>query len=77
MAMAYDLTVIMELEDTHERLEGMKVYATTPEGRFIMGSRYNAADTTYLIGNLPDMPLHVRYELGGNQYAEEVSTPPY
>ena len=75
MAMAYDLAVIMEVENTHERLEGIPVYATTREGKFIAGSTYSAADSVYIIRDLPDTPLHVRFELGGNQYAEDVSEP--
>lgn len=73
--MAYDLTVIMEVENTHERLEGIPVYATTPEGKFIAGSTYNAADSVYIIRDLPDRPLHVRYEIGDKQYARSINEP--
>lgn len=75
MAMAYDLTVIMEVENTHERLEGIPVYATTPEGKFIAGSTYSAADSTYIIRKLPVEPLHIRYEIGDKQYARGINEP--
>lgn len=73
---AYNLVVTLKVAETGEKIPEVRVFASNENASSIYAyADYSAADSTYILKELPEKELSVFFKLGEKYLSDTVATP--